>query len=72
MVSFMYVYSIDQHMINYISIHIKPESFQDERFPCGHSASEKSIISSKTFVLAPARKIKEEDETLPHVITRKF
>lgn len=36
-----------------------------------HSANGKSIISSKTFVLAPTRKIRRGDETLPRVITRK-
>lgn len=52
-------------MINSISIH-EPESFQDDH------AKEKSIIISESFALAPVWKIKEEDETLPHVITRKF
>lgn len=36
------------------------------------STNEKSIINRETFVMAPARKMKAEDETLPHVITRKF
>ncbi len=37
-----------------------------------HSTKEKSIISSKSFLLATARMIKKEDETLPRVIARKF
>lgn len=51
-------------VINYISIHIMPESFRE--IP-DRTADEK--LAAKLFFIDPC---KCEDETLPRVITRKF
>lgn len=74
----MYVYSIGSpsgrgDLINYISIHSKPEIISGRA--CDRSGAGKKIHywQQKSFSIGSrVKKIKEEDETSPRVITRKF